>query len=392
MDWKALINAEIEARRDQLEHLAITIGNNPELGFAEEKASRLLASALNKAGFKITQPIAGMNTAFKGSLGAGRPNVALLCEYDALPNLGHACGHNLIGVASVGAALGLAPFLANLGGSVTVLGAPAEETGGGKVILVKAGFFADVDAALMFHPCSTNLLMVTTNALDAYEFVFRGRSAHAADAPEEGINALDAVLSLFNGINSLREHLPAGVSIHGIISEGGIAPNVVPDRAVARFYIRAPRREELDEITSKVLRVAEAAALMTGAEVEWNQFELSTENMVPNQPLALAFGANLQKLGVLNIEELAESKSSSDIGNVSQVVPTIHPYLSIGEGLVPHTKEFAQASVSRRGIETAIVAAKALAFTAVDLLTSPALVQAIQREHRREAVKEQCGQ
>lgn len=388
MDLKALTAAEIEAKRDLLEHLAITIGENPELGFEEINASRLLSSALADGGFAVEWPLAELKTAFRATLGSGKPRVAFLCEYDALPDLGHACGHNLIGVASLGAALGLAPILKDLKGSVVVLGTPAEETGSGKVILLNAGYFDDVDAALMFHPASHNLLMATTNALDAYEFVFTGKTAHAADSPEEGINALDALLALFNGINALRGSLASGVRIHGIISEGGVAPNIVPARAIGRFYLRAPERKLLDQVTAKVFEIAKGASLMTGAQVTWNQFELSTDNMVPNHPLALAFGANLQKLGGVDIEEFAESRASSDIGNISQVVPTIHPYLSIGQGLTAHTVEFAKASVSKKGIETAILAAKALAHTALDLFTNPLLLNAVWREHERQACKE----
>lgn len=388
MNLKALVTAEIEASGDLLAELAVAIGKNPELGFEEHQASQLLTGALRAGGFAIEQHIAGMDTAFRGTLGTRKPHIAFLCEYDALPELGHACGHNLIGVASVGAALGLAPFLERLGGTLTVFGSPAEETGSGKVLLLAAGFFADVDAALMFHPAAQNLLMATTNALDAYEFTFIGKSAHAADSPEDGINALDAVIALFNGINALREHLPDSVRIHGIISEGGTAPNVVPDRSVARFYIRAPEREQLDLVSKRVCKIAQGAALITGTQVDWHPFELSTDNMIPNQPLALAFGTNLQNLGVEEIEEFAESRGSSDIGNVSRVVPTIHPYLSIGEGLIAHTTEFAEASVSTRGIETAILAAKALAHTACDLLTSPPLLGAVQREHGRQVCKE----
>ncbi len=381
MDWKALVSAEIESNRALLENLASQIGKNPELGFAEYEASRLLSSALQEAGYAVTQGIAGLETAFKGVLGEGKPNLALLCEYDALPELGHACGHNLIGVASVGAALGIAPFLPQLGGQITVLGAPAEETGGGKVLLVEADAFRDIDAAMMFHPANQNLLMSRSNAIDAYEFVFIGKEAHAASAPEDGINALDGVISLFNGINALREHLPDSIRIHGIISEGGQAPNVVPGRAVARFYIRAPQRSLLDEIRAKVFRVAEGAALMTGTQVSWEKFEPSNDNFVPNQPLALAFGANLQRLGVREIVEYADGRGSSDMGNVSQVVPAIHPYLSIGEDLVGHTAEFAQASLSPEGLNTMMIAAQALAYTLVDVLIDPRLLHSAKREH-----------
>jgi len=381
--WKDQVSAEIHARRRDMEHLALTIGKNPELGFEEVEAARLLTGALEGAGYTVTRGLAGLDTAFKATLGEGNPNIALLCEYDALPELGHACGHNLIGAASVGAAVGLAPFVESLGGRITVLGTPAEETGSGKVVLVDAGVFDGIDAAMMFHPSSLNLLMASSTALDAYEFEFIGKAAHAADSPEEGINALDGVLALFGGINALREHLPDGVRIHGIISEGGTAPNIVPARAVARFYIRAPRREMLDRITEKVLHIADGAALMTGTVVTAREFELATDNLMPSQPLALAFGANLQGLGVTDIEEFVEGRGSSDMGNVSRVVPSIHPYLSIGDGLVAHTPEFARASVSQEGLQVAILAAEALAHTAVDLLTDPLLLKAVQEEHVR---------
>lgn len=381
MIWKDKVSAEIEANRSILEHLGLTIGNNPELGFEEFQASQLLADTLQGAGFHVVRGIAGLKTAFEAKLGGVGPNIALLCEYDALPELGHACGHNLIGMASVGAALGLAPFLKEIGGTVTVLGAPAEETGGGKVILVEQGAFHQVDAALMFHPSSQNLLMSTTNALDAYEFVFTGKVAHAAASPEQGINALDGLIFLFTGINALREHLPESVRIHGIITEGGTAPNIVPHRAVGRFYLRAPKRELLDEVTAKVRKIAEGAALMSGASVSWSQFELANDNLVPNQAMALAFGANLQHLGVTEIQEFLDGKGSSDMGNVSKVVPAIHPYLNIGDGLAVHTLEFAEASVSAAGISTAILAAKALAHTVIDLLTNTTLLEAVKREH-----------
>ena len=380
MDWKARVSAEIEDKRNILEELALAIGEHPEMGFAEVKAARLLTKVLEESGYHVTRGIAGLETAFLGVCGHGQPNIALLCEYDALPELGHACGHNLIAMASVGAALGLSPFLSEIGGTISVFGTPAEETGSGKVILVEAGFFERVDAAMMFHPSNQNLLMATGNALDAYEFRFKGKAAHAADSPEEGINALDGVLALFQGVNALREHVAEGVRIHGIITEGGTAANIVPERAVARFYIRAPERELLNRITEKVLNVAKGAALMTGTVVEWDEFELGTDDLRPSHPIALAFGANLQRLGVTDIEEFAIGRGSSDMGNVSRVVPSIHPYLSIGDDLIAHTSEFAEASLGEKGLHVGIIAAQALAFTAIDLLTNPGLLKAAKEE------------
>lgn len=381
MDCKSKISSEIHAKRSLLDHLVLTIGAEPELGFAEYKAVALLTETLAEAGFTIEQGVGKLPTAFRATLGQGKPNIALLCEYDALPGLGHACGHNLIGTASVGAALALAPLIEDLGGTLTVIGCPGEETGGGKVILVEEGVFNQIDAALMFHPSDQNVLMSPTNALDAYEFIFTGQAAHAASSPELGVNALDAVILLFNGINALREHLPAEVRIHGIISEGGVAPNIVPDLAKARFYLRAPHRDLLDTTTAKVKKIAQGAAQMTGAQVTWEQFELPNDNLIPNETMSLAFGANLQKLGVTEIEEFAPTSGSSDMGNVSRVVPAIHPYLKLDENLVAHTKEFAQASVGPKSGEVVRLAAQALAYTIVDLLTTPDLLQAAKKEH-----------
>ncbi len=373
--------AAVDEYAQEIKALARNIGEHPELGFQEYKAAKWLGSALQDAGFEVSYGTAGMETAFHAQLGEGSPKIALLCEYDALPELGHACGHNLIGAASVGAALALAKCITEITGTLVVLGAPAEETGGGKVKLVEAGVFQTIDAAMMFHPSAVNLLRSSSNALDAYEFVFKGKAAHAAAAPEEGVNALDGVIQLFNGINALRQHLKDDVRIHGIISEGGTAPNVVPERAVARFYFRAASRAYLDEVRERILQAARGAALMTGTAVEWRQFELSNDNLISNSALARAFGANLELLGVTDVQEYEATGGSSDMGNVSHVVPAIHPYLSVGEKLVSHTPEFAQACLSPQGLEVAVVAAKALALTAYDLFTDEGLLREAKAEH-----------
>jgi len=380
VDRQAVV-AAVERKAKRIRELARQIGENPELGFQEHKAAQWLGAALREAGFAVQYGTAGMETAFCAQIGQGRPTVAFLCEYDALPEIGHACGHNLIGAASVGAALGLAELMPELQGTLVVLGAPAEETGGGKVKLVEAGAFQSVDAAMMFHPSGQNLLMSTSNALDAYEFVFIGRAAHAAASPEQGINALDGVIHLFNGINSLRQHLKDDVRIHGIITEGGTAPNIVPARAVARFYFRAATRSYLNEVVEKIFQIARGAALITGAQVEWHKFEMSNDNFVPNKALAGAFRRSLELLGVREVEEYREGRGSSDMGNVSHVVPSIHPYLSVGEGLISHTPEFAQACLSLVGLDTAVLAAKALALTAFDLFTDAELLAKVRAEH-----------
>ncbi len=380
---KQKVIAEIEAKAEYLWQTALDIHSHPELGLEEHHAAEVLSRALSDGGFTITSGPAGLDTAFIAHIDGSKPKpmVALLCEYDALPELGHACGHNLIGTASVGAGLGLAAVADQLPGSVTVIGAPGEETHSGKAKLVDAGAFANIDAAMMFHPAAVTRVSSTSYALDALEFVFRGRPAHAAASPEMGINALDGAIHLFNGVNALREHLPDDVRIHGIISEGGAAPNIVPERAAARFYVRAPHRRLLDEVVGKVKRCAQGAAMMAGASLEWNHFEPSNDNLVSNAVLSDAFAANLRSLGVLDIAPPAESKGSTDMGNVSHVVPSIHPYISLGiDTLVGHTSEFAAACAGTPGRKTMLLAAKALATTTVDFLCQKPLQQMVQAE------------
>lgn len=379
----------IDQKAAAIRKLARDIGTHPELGHSEHKACRWLTDALRSAGYAVTTGTAGMPTAFEARRGEGKPVIALLCEYDALPDIGHGCGHNLIGAASVGAALGLAAVLPPMAGEIRVIGAPAEETGGGKVRLTDAGGFSDVDAAMMFHPANACFLMSTSNAMDALEFAYRGRTAHAASGPERGINALDSVIHLFNGINALRQHVPADVRMHGIITEGGVAANIVPDRAAARFYFRAPTRTLLNDVVGKAKKIAEGAALMTGASLSVENYEDSNDNMVPNRVLALQFGENLRALGFTDIQESRTGTGSSDMGNVSQVVPAIHPYLPIGQ-FTGHSKEFAEGAVSDQAMETLLLAAKALAWTALDVLAQPNLAQAAKDEHQKALVKGQA--
>ena len=373
----------IEALADQLWDIALEIHTHPELGLQEKRAAKALTDALVQAGFSVFPGTKELETSFVGRIqgSQSKPVVALLCEYDALPELGHACGHNLIGTASVGAGMALAPLMSELPGTLLVVGAPGEETYAGKAQLVDAGVFDGVDAAMMFHPSAVTQVGSSSYALDALEFVFTGRAAHAASSPEKGINALDGAIFLFNGINALREHLPDDVRIHGIISEGGVAPNVVPERAAARFYFRSARRRILDEILVKVKRIAQGAAMMSGTEVTWHNFEPSNDNLVTNRSLAAAFTGNLQALGVTDIIASADGKGSTDMGNVSHVAPAIHPYISLGiDGLVGHTPEFAAACASPNGRATMLVAAKALAMTAIDFLCNPSLQQRVREE------------
>lgn len=380
---KNRIAQAIEASKEEIIRLAEEIFDHPEIGHQEFFASGLLTQTLAKHGLEITYPLPKLPTGFRAVLkgNAPGPRVALLAEYDALPELGHACGHNLIGAAVVGAALGLKAVREALKGEILVFGTPAEESNGGKVVLVEEGAFEGVDAALMFHPGDANVMEVSSLALEALEFVFSGRAAHASSSPQAGINALEAVIQFFTSINSVRPYLKNNDQINGIIVEGGLTPNIVPERAVARFYIRAEDRQALQEVIRRVENCARGASLATGATFTYRNYELSYEAMVTNKALAEAFKENLLALGITAFEPPRRIRGSLDMGNVSRVVPAIHPYLALGPGkLAFHTREFAQAARGEAGKKLVLLAAKALAWTAVDVLLKAELLAKIREE------------
>jgi amidohydrolase len=386
--------AEVDVRRGELIRIADTIHANPELGFEEYEAAALLSGTLEKNGFAVERGVAGMETAFVATLRGqnGGPTVAFLAEYDALAGLGHACGHNIIGTAAVGAGLAMKTVFPELAGTIHVIGTPAEEGGGGKAIMVDAGVFTGIDVAMMVHPSSRNLL--GRLALTAYpiNIEFFGKPAHAAGAPDKGINALDAVIQTYNSINALRQHLRDDVRIHGVITHGGDAPNIVPEYAEAQFIARAADTSYAAEVLEKVRACAEGAALATGARLEFKQRGPRYDARMPNPKLMSLFKKNMEALG-LDVELATgnERMGSSDIGNVSQVIPAIHPYIAIApEDIAGHTNEFRKASASPAGHEGLVNGAKAMAMTAVDLLAVPANVSEA-REAFEEQKKQQGG-
>jgi amidohydrolase len=376
---KKRVTAEIEARRDELIRIADTIHAHPEVAFEEFESAALLSSTLEENGFQLDRGVGDLETAFVATLHGmdEGPTVALLAEYDALPGLGHACGHNLIGTAAMGAGLAMRTVLPELAGSIQVIGTPAEEGGGGKAIMVEAGVFDAVDAAMMVHPSSKNLTRRTSLTSYKIQIEFFGKPAHAAAKPDEGINALEAMILTYNSINALRQHLRDDARIHGIITHGGDAPNIVPDYAAAKFYVRAADTPYTVEVIEKVRACAEGAALATGARLEFGRYAPHYDNRLPNPKLYDLAEANMAALGI-DLSAPDERMGSSDMGNVSQVVPSIHPYIAIGpEEMGGHTVEFCEAAASPAGHEGMIKAAKVLAMTAVDLLAEPAnLVEA----------------
>ncbi|MBT2755294.1 M20 family metallopeptidase [Mesobacillus foraminis] len=385
---KQIIIEEIERNQKEFYDISIYIGENPELGHEEFKASEILIRTLRKHDFSVELGTCNLPTAFTATFDSGKegPVVAFMAEYDALPEVGHACGHNLIGTMGVAAGIGLSKVVSKTGGKVIVFGTPAEETSGGKVTMAEEGIFDSVDVALMVHPLDRYTKSGPSLAMDAIQFEFYGKSAHAAASPHQGINALDAVIQLFNSINALRQHITPDARIHGIISEGGKAANVVPDYAVAQFYVRAAKRSYVNELVEKVKHCAEGAALQTGATVKSSFYEFSYDDMITNNELSEAFTKELISLGVDEAEILdqRDGTGSLDMGNVSQVVPSIHPYIKItNENYACHTNEFREAAMSEQAREAMIRGAKAMALTGYEVLTNPVLLRKIKAEFKQ---------
>jgi amidohydrolase len=388
---KEIVCREIDVLRPEMAAMAHSIHCNPELGFQEKESSRILVDFLKKHGADVVQSIAGMDTAFRASY-TGKPgggSVAILAEYDALPQMGHGCGHNLIGCAAAGAAAGIQKVINNLDGEVIVFGSPAEEAcvdgAGGKVLLVEKGCFQDVDAALIFHPMPLTAVGGETSSLVALEFEFLGRSAHAAGNPWDGLNALDGVLLTFNAINALRQHVRDGSRIHGIVTHGGDAPNVVPERASARFFIRSQSSEYLKELRGRVENCARGAAIATGTEIRIHVVNNLYESVRTNLVLAEILQKNLTGIG-LRIDGKKRGQGSTDFGNVSRAIPSCDLSLRLGNGIVPHTREFLDAADSEEGYEVMIQGAKVLAMSALDLLLHPELLTKAREEFDRKQV------
>ena len=372
----------IDELAPELWDLALRIHAHPELGFEEHQAAAWLSEALEKGGFRIERGAGGVPTAFRAVHPAAKPGprVALLAEYDALPELGHACGHNLIAVIAVGAALGLATLKKDLPGTLVVLGTPAEEGGGGKLKLIEAGLFRDLDAAMMVHPADQTLVDRGSLAITEVGIEFHGVSAHASSEPDKGVNALDAVIQTFIGLNALRQHIRDGARVHGIITHGGLKPNIVPEYAAARFYVRAADNGYRDEIVDKLRRCAEGAAVATGSRLEFKLVGHAYKAIRPNKALGCRFAHHVTALGY-PVEEPKGGLGSTDMGDVSWEIPAIHPYIRIAAGTVPgHSRAFCEAARSEPARGAMIAAAKALAAVCLDLWTDPALSRRVQEE------------
>lgn len=379
-DPKQIARDRVERAHQSLIGLSHWIQANPELGFEETLAAGWTVEWLEKAGFEVERAVGGLDTAVRGTYGRGPLNVALLVEYDALPEVGHACGHNIIAASSIGAGIALAPVADALGLKVTVIGTPAEEGGGGKMMLIDAGIFADVHCALMIHPGPSDLLLPEVLAAETFEVTYTGRPAHAGSFPERGINAADAMVVAQVAIGQLRQGLLPSDRVHGIVTSGGEASNIIPARTTADYMIRAATVARLEELRRKVGNCFEAGAVASGARLDIGRKPIYAD-MRHDLDLAELYRVNLEALGrsfepATNAagERIEMNRFSTDMGNVSYVVPAIHPILGIDSApAVNHQPAFTEATITPAADQAIYDGALALAWTAIDAARDEAL-------------------
>jgi len=380
---KDLIGQAVDGLADDLEALSRKIHDNPELAYQEVKAAGWLADFLAGQGFKVERGVAGVETAFRATVetGAG-PTIAILCEYDALPAIGHACGHNVIATAGAGAGAALAAVRDKLpAGRIQVIGTPAEEGGGGKVKLIEGGVFKTVDVAMMIHGFDRWILHQDLLGIVRVGFEFAGKAAHASADPWEGVNALDAVIQTFNNVSMLRQQMRPDARIHGIVTQGGAAPNIIPEFAACTFYVRAAKLDYMWDLRKRVVACATGAAQATGCTLTVIDFEAPYEPLKRNDTLLDLFRANMKTAGAVESPPLADRMASSDIGNVSQVIPAIQPMVQIAPPGTPiHSRAFEAAAVSTLARQGMCQAAKTMAMTTYDLLADPGLVKRARSE------------
>ena len=385
VEMKARLAAAVEAHRDEIVQLSHRIHAHPEVAFEEQHAAAWVAEAVARHGYAVEHPAGRLPTAVRGVLrgggGGAGPRIGILAEYDALPGLGHGCGHNTMAASGVGAAIALASIADELPGEIVFLGTPAEERGSGKAIMIEDGLFEGIDAALLFHPCDRSHVESHPLASEDVEVVFHGLQAHAASDPWKGKNALDAMILLFSSVGLWRQQLHPDARVHGIIQEGGTAANIIPERTKAWFMLRSPDQEDYVRIKRRFRELVEGAALATETKAEVT-FSGGAMTMKQNRTLEARWVANAAAYGIADQGQDLNS-GSTDMGNVSWVCPTIHPDLSIAdEGTPGHSILFRDAAATPRADETTLLAATLVAQTAYELFADPALVEAAWAEFR----------
>lgn len=387
MENKQNILDYIENEKNKYIELSHQIHQRPELGNEEIFASRTLIEQLNRHNFEVETDIAGHATGFIAKYDSSKPGptIGYLAEYDALPGLGHACGHNIIGTASVLAGIALKQVIDKVGGQVIVLGCPAEEggeNGSAKASYVKEGIIDELDIALMVHPGNETYRTINTLAVDVLDIKFYGKSTHASENVHEARNALDAMISYFNGVAQLRQHIKKSQRVHGVILDGGKAANIIPDFTHARFYTRATTRKDLDVLTERVGQIARGAAIQTGCDYEFGPIQNGVNEFVKTSKLDDLFAKYATEMGEAVIDD-DFGYGSTDTGNVSHVVPTIHPHIKIGSrNLVGHTHRFREAAGSTHGDQALIRGAKILSLMGLELIEDSALFKEIVEQHQ----------
>ncbi|HET9346807.1 MAG TPA: M20 family metallopeptidase [Candidatus Limnocylindrales bacterium] len=382
---KARLAAAVEANRAEIVDLSHRIHANPEVAFEERQAAAWIAEALARHGFEVETPAGRLETAIRATRRGGRggdgPRIGILAEYDALPGLGHGCGHNTMAASGLGAAIALASIADELPGEIVFLGCPAEERGSGKAMMIEDGLFADIDAALLFHPCDRSHVVSDPLASEDVEVLFTGLQAHAAADPWKGRNALDAMVLLFSSVGLWRQQLRPDCRVHGIIQEGGTAANIIPERTRAWFMLRSPDQAYYEEMRQRFNALADAAALATGTAVEVT-YSGGAMTMHQNTTLEARWVENAAAYGIVD-QGPDPNSGSTDMGNVSWACPTIHPELSIcDEGTPGHSILFRDAAATPRADETTLLASTLVAQVAYELFADPALVAAAWREFR----------
>ena len=377
---KAAVCAEVDRLADQLLHASHEIHAHPELNFEEHFAHDLLVEQLRSAGLDTTAHAYGVDTAFEASAGQQGFNVAVLCEYDALPGIGHACGHNVIATAGLGAGLAAAAVAEQAGGRLRIMGTPAEEGGGGKIVMARRGAFEQVGAAMMVHPADADLISMDCIALQELHVQIHGKAAHAAAAPWEGRNALDAAVLGYMNIAAMRQHIRPTERIHGIITKGGDKANIVPAETAMEWIVRSATIESLQPLKQRVLTSLEAAASACACTIDNEWHDHTYADMIDNGPMVAAYVTNAARVGRTVVDPASVGRrvvGSTDMGNISYLVPSIHPMIKVaGDGVAIHTLEFAEWARSPDGDKAVLDGAKAMAMTIVDLWTSADLREA----------------
>ncbi len=382
---KARMAAEIDRRADRLLEVSHEIHAHPELNFEETFAHDLLCQVLDDEGIEVERHAYGLDTAFVGRAGSAGADIGVCLEYDALPGIGHACGHNIIAAAGLGAGLAAAALADECGGRVSILGTPAEEGGGGKVFMIRQQAFAGIDAAMMVHPAGAELRSMSTIAIQQCLVTYTGESAHAAAAPEKGRNALDAAVLGYVNVAALRQHILPTERIHGVFTDGGDKPNIVPSRAQTCWYVRSPSVDGLAVLKGRVERCLEAGAMASGCELEIEWIDPAYSDMVDIDAMVDLYAANAARLGrtVRDPAVAGAVVGSTDMGNVSYEVPSIHPIIQAADdGVAIHTPDFARFAAGEQGDRAVLDGAKAMAWTIADLWLAPGALDAARHEHR----------